>query len=206
MAQFDLRKIKKINMDFLRKLPAREKKITLPSVLTIIRIILVPFIVAAMVMHHWGVSFALFVVASITDCLDGTLARLLNQKTFLGAFLDPLADKFLILSCFFTLAFVQSPLFLVPKWFVWFVLCKEVLQVSGALFVYLHKGHIEIRPTILGKVTATAQMGFIIWLFACYFFQWVPIKTYYTMLGLLLILTMVSLVQYARIGIRFLRT
>lgn len=206
MAQFDLRKIKKINMDFLRQLPAREKKITLSTVLTIIRIILVPIIVAAMVMHSWGVSFFLFVIAAITDCLDGTLARLLHQKTFLGAFLDPLADKFLILSCFFTLAFVQSPLFVIPKWFVWFVLCKEVLQLSGAVFVYLRKGHIEIRPTLLGKVTATAQMGFIIWLFACYFFQWVPIKTYYTMLGLLLVLITVSLLQYARIGIRFLRT
>lgn len=206
MAQFDLRKIKKINMDFLRQLPAREKKITLSTVLTILRIILVPIIVAAMVMHEWGVSFFLFVIAAITDCLDGTLARLLHQKTFLGAFLDPLADKFLILSCFFTLAFVQSPLFVIPKWFVWFVLCKEVLQLSGAIFVYLRKGHIEIRPTVLGKITATAQMGFIIWLFACYFFQWVPIKTYYTMLGLLLILITVSLLQYARIGIRFLRT
>jgi len=205
MAQFDLRKIKKINIDFLRKLPAREKKITLSTILTIVRIILVPIIVAAMVMHYWGTSFLLFVIAAITDCLDGTLARLLNQKTFLGAFLDPLADKLLILSCFFTLAFVQSPLFAIPKWFVWFVLCKEVLQLSGAVFVYLRKGHIEIRPTILGKVTATAQMCFIIWLFACYFFQWVPIKTYYTMLGLLLILITVSLLQYARIGIRFLR-
>ncbi len=193
-------------MDFLRQLPAREKKITLSTLLTILRIVMVPIIVVAMVMHSWGVSFFLFVIAAITDCLDGTLARLLNQKTFLGAFLDPLADKFLILSCFFTLAFVQSPLFLIPKWFVWFVLCKEVLQLCGAVFVYLRKGHIEIRPTILGKVTATAQMGFIIWLFACYFFQWVPIKTYYTMLGLLLILITVSLLQYMRIGIRFLRT
>jgi phosphatidylglycerophosphate synthase len=104
------------------------------------------------------------------------------------------------------LAFVQSPLFVIPKWFVWFVLCKEVLQVTGAAFVYLSKGHIEIRPTKLGKVTAMAQMCFIIWLFACYFFHWVPIKTYYTMLGLLLILITVSLVQYALIGIRFLRT
>lgn len=206
MAQFDLRKIKKINMEFLRKLPAREKKITFSTVLTILRIILVPIIVIAMIMHCWGISFSLFVIAAVTDCLDGTLARLLHQKTFLGAFLDPLADKFLILSCFFTLAFVQSPLCVIPKWFVWFVLCKEVLQLSGAVFVYLRKGHIEIRPTLLGKVTAMAQMCFIIWLFACYFFQWVPIKTYYTMLGLLLILITVSLVQYALIGIRFLRT
>jgi cardiolipin synthase len=205
MAHVDLRKIKRINIDFLRKLPAYEKKITLSTFLTILRIILVPVIVLAMIQHYWGISFFLFVVAAITDCLDGTLARLLNQKTFLGAFLDPLADKFLILSCFFTLAFVQSPLFIIPKWFVACVLCKELLQLGGALFVYMQKGHIEIRPTWLGKITATAQMGFIVWLFACYFFQWVPIKTYYTMLGLLLLLITVSLIQYALIGIRFLR-
>ena len=86
MAQFDLRKIKKINMEFLRKLPAREKKITLSTVLTLVRIILVPIIVAAMVMHSWGISFLLFVIAAVTDCLDGTLARLLTSKNFFGRF------------------------------------------------------------------------------------------------------------------------
>ena len=79
---------------------------------TLLRIASVPFIVASMVTQHWGIAFFLILFASATDLLDGFLARNFDQKTFLGACLDPIADKILILSCYFTLAFWQSPLFL----------------------------------------------------------------------------------------------
>jgi cardiolipin synthase len=157
-----------------------------------------------MIGHYWGAACVLFVGACMTDLFDGYLARKLNQRTFLGACLDPIADKILILSVFFTLAFVQSPLFAIPHWFVWIVLFKELLLVGGAFFVYLINGHIEIRPRLLGKITTVAQMSFIIWLFACYFFQWLPNKTYITMLGVLLLLVFTSLMHYMLIGITWL--
>ena len=192
----------KLSFNFFKKLPDREKKITLSTLLTLGRIVLAPFIVCSMIFFHWGTAFILFCIAAITDVLDGNLARLLDEKTFLGACLDPIADKLLLLSCFFTLAFVQSPLFSIPLWFVLLVLLKELILVIGAIILYYRKGHIEIHPTFLGKITTVVQMGFIIWLFACYFFTWIPVKTYYSMLGLVIILVFASLAQYVMIGIR----
>lgn len=195
----------KLNIRMFKNLPAHEKKITASTMLTLVRIALVPVIVGAMVLQSWGTAFTLFVLAAITDYLDGNLARLMNEQTFLGACLDPLADKFMIVSCFFTLAFVQSPLFIIPRWFVLLVLCKELLQVAGAIAVYAIKGHIVIRPTMLGKLTTVVQIGFIMWLFACYFFAWLPYKTYHYMLGVLFVMVCATFVHYAWIGVQQLR-
>ena len=183
-------------------IPAEEKKLTVPTFFTTIRIMLIPCISIAMMLHQWGLSFFLFVIAAATDAIDGFLARLRNEKTFVGACLDAVADKLLIITCFATLAFVQSPLFSIPLWFVLVVLCKEALLISGALYLFLRTGSLEVKPTILGKGAMLMQVCFITWLFACYFFHWLPIKTYYGMLGLLLFLVIASFIQYVVIGLR----
>jgi len=195
----------KLNINFFKKLPAHEKKITFSTLLTLVRIVLTPFIVCAMCYFYWGTAFVLFCIAAATDIADGYLARWLDERTFLGACLDPLADKILLLSCFFTLAFVQSPLFSIPLWFVFLVLLKELILVLGAIILYYLKGHIIIHPTLLGKLTTLVQMGFIIWLFACYFFTWIPVKTYYSMLTIVMLLVFASLAQYIMIGIQQLK-
>lgn len=195
-------RIPRISLHLLKRLPAHEWRITLPTVVTLARIGFVPFIVFSMVFGLWRSAFFLFASAALTDMIDGNLARLRNEKTFLGACLDPIADKLLLISTFCTLAFVSTPLFSIPLWFVLVVLGKEVLQIGGAFALFAIKGHLAVRPTILGKMTTLVQMFFIIWLFACYFFQWVPIKTYYTMLGLVIILVCASFMQYLRIGVR----
>ncbi len=184
----------------IKRLLAKKWRFTIPTYLTISRIFLTPFIIGAMVTHHWGVAFWLFIIAAVTDVLDGVFARLLNQKTFLGACLDPLADKLLIISCFFTLAFVQSPLFHIPIWFVSFVLLKEILQVMGAGILFSVRACLYVRPSILGKAAMAAQTTFIIWLFACYFFHWLPIRTYVFMLGIVVVLVSLSFIQYVLMG------
>lgn len=188
-----------------KKLPLHEKRITIATLCTLLRIVLIPFIVGAMVLQQWGIAFLLFLVSSVTDVLDGWLARLLHDQTLLGASLDPVADKLLLISCFTTLAFVQSPLFGIPLWFVVTIVCKELLLIAGVLVFWSVQGFVYIRPTRLAKLTTFVQVCFIIWLFACYFFHWLPIKTYWTMLGLLLSLTIVVFIQYAYIGWRYLR-
>lgn len=187
-------------------MPASEKRITLATIFTLSRIASVPFIVAAMIYQYWGVAFSLIIISSITDLADGFLARNFNQRTFLGACLDPIADKILILSCYFTLAFWQSPLFTIPGWFVWLVLLKELLLLGFAFTIWKIKGFLKVKPTLLGKMTMTVQVVFIVWLFACYFFHWLPIKTYYFMLGLVLVLVLSSLIQYATIGYHYLHS
>ncbi len=191
-----------VNFHFLKQLPAKEKRITISTLFTLVRIALTPGIVLAMVWDLWGVAFGLFVFACITDWLDGYLARMRNEQTFLGACLDPVADKILILSVFFTLSFMQSLPFSIPIWFAFLMLCKEIILVGGAFFIFVTQGYIEIRPRKLGKVTTFIQMLFIGWVFACYFFAWAPIKTYYVALAILIILVFASLLEYTRIGIQ----
>ncbi|MFC1842169.1 CDP-alcohol phosphatidyltransferase family protein [Candidatus Dependentiae bacterium] len=194
--------LKKFSLKLLKGLPEEEKRITWPTIFTLVRIILAPFIVGAMVTQHWGVAFWLFLIASLTDVIDGNLARWFNQKTFLGACLDPIADKVLLISCFATLAFVQSPLFSIPTWFVLLVLIKDSIVLFGALIIFISKGHLDVRPTILGKLTTFSQVLFITWLFSCYFFKWLPMKTYCTMLTIVSFLVIASLFQYVKVGLK----
>jgi cardiolipin synthase len=189
-------------LHFFNNIPPHEKRITISTALTLLRIALVPCVVMSMVWGWWGVACALFCVAAISDALDGYLARRFNEQTFLGACLDPIADKLLVLSCFFTLAWITSPVFVVPHWFFVLILVKELLLIGGSLLFYFVKGHLDVKPTMLGKITAVVQMCFIVWLFACYFFSWLPVKTYMSMLALVLVLVFASLVQYVAIGLR----
>lgn len=191
----------KITARLFKNLPPHETRMTVSTALTIMRIIFAPFIVLAMVTNYWGAAFWMFFSASALDVLDGNIARWLKQETFLGACLDPIADKILLISCFATLAFVQSPLFSIPLWFVLLVLLKELIVLGGSSLIFFIRGHLTVHPTILGKATTVAQTCFIIWLFACYFFGWVPVKMYFTALGLLLVLITLSLMQYLRLGL-----
>jgi len=189
----------------LKKISSEELIITIPTLLTFFRLIMVPIVVLAMVRNQWGIAFWLFVIAVVSDIADGLLARWLNVKTFLGACLDAITDKVLILSVFFTLAFTQSPLFTIPLWFVWLILLKEFLLIAGASFIFVFHGDLPVEPTWIGKATMVAQSLFIIWLFFCYFFHWMPERTYYAALGLLLALVLLSFISYAKIGISLLR-
>lgn len=193
--------MKKLTWKSLSRIPLHERRITFSTMITIMRIILAPCVVVAMMYGTWGKAFILFLIASMTDFLDGNMARLLNEQTFLGACLDPIADKILLVPCFMTLAFIKTPLFIIPLWFVLVVLIRELIVLGGAVMVYYVNGYIAIKPPLLSKLTTMMQMIFIIWLFACYFFQWEPKRTYFTMLSLLLVLVVSSLLQYIYIGV-----
>lgn len=185
---------------FLKWFPAREKRITLSTWITLARIAMTPLVVITMIFGYWSTAFLLFLVASLSDFLDGNIARWRNEQTVLGACLDPVADKILLISCFFTLAFAPSPLFHLPLWFVLIVLIRELIIVVGVIVLYFVKGAVQMDPTITSKITTLMQVLFIVWIFSCYFFNWLPIKTYYSMLVLVTVLVLVSLVQYVRIG------
>jgi len=193
---------KKLSFKLFKNLPDEQMRITLSTVITLLRIVLAPFIVYAMATQKWGIAFWLFVIAAATDVIDGNLARLFDEKTFLGACLDPIADKILLISCFATLAFVQSPQFSIPQWFVLLVLIKDTIIIVGSSIIFFVKGYLRVLPTVLGKLTTVAQVLFITWLFACYFCHWFPIKTYYAMLTIVSALSIISLLQYLVMGWR----
>lgn len=198
--------MKKFSFHLFKKLPPHEKKITFSTMLTLTRFVLIPFIVGAMIYNSWHIAFILYVIASFTDIMDGWVARHFNQRTFLGAALDPIVDKILVIAIFSTLVFIQPFLFKIPLWFVLLVLIKELIQISGATIIYQVRGYLHIVPTLLGKANGFVQTVFISWLFACHFFHWAPIKTYYVMLASVTSMVLLTFVDYARIGYSYLRS
>ena len=135
-----------------------ERWLTLPTLLTIARIALAPFVIAAIFSGRWSAAFLLFFCASVTDLLDGALARLLGEHTILGAFLDPIADKFLMLTVLWSLTVAQGALCIIPTWFFLLVLCKELALVSGVILFCWTRGAVEMRPSLIGKVATALQM------------------------------------------------
>lgn len=178
--------------------------LTISNFLTISRIFLTPVIVYGIFSQRWRMVFLLFLIVTITDLLDGYLARLLNQNTYLGKILDPVADKFLIISSFSSLAFLHSPSFFIPAWFVALVVLREFIIIFGSSILLFLKTNFEVQPNIWGKLTTFFQLIFIMWIFICYFFAWVPAKTYYSLLILLSFFSILSLLQYIKIGFQFL--
>ncbi len=177
--------------------------LTLSNILTLTRIILTPIIVLMILRHQWAGAFMLFVIASFSDVLDGYCARLLHEQTHLGAMLDPIADKFLLLACFGALAFLHSPSFSIPVWFFTLIFVRELIILCGGYILLRTRAHFRVQPSILGKLTTFFQLLFISWLFVCYFFGWAPARTYRALLVALAFFSVLSLLQYVRIGLHY---
>jgi cardiolipin synthase len=178
---------------------------TISNMLTFSRLLLTPIIVVGMVNHQWTLVFFLFLCAALTDLLDGYLARLLDEQTVIGTWLDPVADKCFLLSCYITLAFTHFPALGMPLWFVIFAVLREILLVAGVLFLLVMGKKITISPTFTGKLTTFFHILLLIWLFFCYFFGWSPLKTYYITLLFLAGFALFSLTGYVKIGARYLQ-
>lgn len=198
--------MKRISFAILKNLPAKEKQITFSTGLTLTRLLLLPFLIGAMIFDHWYFAFVIFAIAAFTDVADGWLARYMDQQTFLGAALDTVVDKIMMITIFSTLLFIQPFLFRIPAWFVLLVLIKELIQIGGAAFIFFKNGYLEIKPTVLGKLNGVVQTAFITWLFSCYFFNWAPIKTYFAMLASVTSVILITFLDYLRIGYSYIRS
>lgn len=127
---------------------------TAPNLLTVLRICLAPFLVAAILQDRFGLSFALFVAAGLTDALDGVLARVLKQGTMLGQYLDPIADKLLLSTLFVVLMYKG----LMPTTVTVLVLGRDVGILLVAAVLYAVVGRREFGPSIFGKANTVAQV------------------------------------------------
>ena len=129
-----------------------------PNSLTILRILLTPVFVGFLIYERYEYSLAVLLLAGITDGLDGTIARVANQRTRLGAYLDPLADKLLLTSGFVTL----SVLHLLPSWIAILVVSRDMMLMTGTLLARLTESRVDISPTLLGKGTTLFQLSYLI--------------------------------------------
>lgn len=127
---------------------------TIPNLLTLARILLTPLLVWLLLDNRLGQALVVFFVAGITDGLDGLIARLFHQKTRLGAYLDPLADKLLLVSSFILLSHLQ----LVPTWLAVVAVSRDAIIVLGILTLMFHQVRVEINPSLLSKMTTLVQI------------------------------------------------
>jgi cardiolipin synthase (CMP-forming) len=188
-----------------RQLIYQDKRwLTVSNFLTVTRVILAPIIMIGIFFQEWGFTFIIFILASLSDLLDGYLARRFDEKTHLGALLDPIADKIFLLCCFSALTFLNSPSFQIPIWFFILEFIREVTILIGTYFLMWSRDEFEIQPTRLGKLTTFFQLLFICWIFLCHFLGWYPIKTFSVVLFMLTIFSISSLFLYIKIGLNFL--
>jgi cardiolipin synthase len=124
--------------------------------LTIVRILLIPVLVTSLAYNRPVLALMTFAVASVTDTMDGYIARSRGTKTRLGAFLDPLADKLLLTASFVTLTY-KFPKVL-PFWLTAVVLSRDILLVLVAVLIMLTGGQLHPTPTALGKTSTLFQM------------------------------------------------
>lgn len=131
--------------------------LNVPNTLTIGRIVIIPVFLTTIVYKRYDYAFCLFIIAAITDIFDGLFARLKNQKTLLGMFLDPLADKFLIV----TSIIILSVYGWIPKWLAITVISRDIIVVIGWFLIYLVTGKAKVEPSLPGRTTIWVQSIFI---------------------------------------------
>jgi cardiolipin synthase (CMP-forming) len=128
--------------------------LTLPNFLTLLRIIAVPVFLILLSSHRYGTATVLFVLAGITDTVDGVIARLTDSKSDLGAALDPLADKLLLVSSFVMVTWLG----VVPPWLMILVLTRDVIILAGYLTIYFLSTPMQVDPSFIGKVNTCMEM------------------------------------------------
>ncbi len=134
---------------------ASDKIINLPNLLTLLRILVTPLFVIFMIKGHYRPALLVFFLAGISDGLDGFFARSFNQKTTLGAHLDPIADKLLLISTFVTLAVRQ----IIPSWLAVVVISRDILIFTGIAILRFFNVAFTIKPSTISKCTTVAQLA-----------------------------------------------
>lgn len=128
----------------------------IPNLITMVRLILVPVIVAMIGHGNWIFAFFCFAAAGISDAVDGTIARRYSMQTELGAYLDPIADKALLVSIFVMLSVVG----LIPGWVAIMVVSRDIMIVGGILLAWVLGAPIPINPHMVSKINTTMQIAF----------------------------------------------
>ena len=133
------------------------KNLTLPNKLTIARIIAVPIFIISAIAKNSGLAVSIFIFCVITDFLDGLIARKRGERTPLGAFLDPLADKFLLISAFITFAALKE----IPIWLPIVVITKDIIIFLGWWLRFHFTENAVVFPTLFGKLSTVMEMTVI---------------------------------------------
>jgi len=130
---------------------------TVPNQITFLRLGILPFFLILILYEEYRWALLVLVIAAVSDTVDGLLARTLHQKSALGAYLDPIADKLLLSSSFVVLAMEKK----LPWWLTIMVLSRDVLMLVVAAVILLIQGYRPFPPSLLGKATTFLEIGLV---------------------------------------------
>jgi cardiolipin synthase len=173
--------------------PQAGTALSIPNLITLGRILLVPIVVWAIASPGtmW-IAFVLFLVAGVSDGVDGFLAKRFGMTTVLGAYLDPLADKALIVSIYVTLGVNQ----LIPRWLVILVVSRDIMIIGGVMLSWLVGSPVKMKPLLVSKLNTVAQIAFACVVLGSLGFGFeVPLLTT-VLMGLVAALTLLSVAAY----------
>lgn len=173
-----------------------DKVLNIPNIITFIRIVIIPVFVTTMIYRRYDYALFLFIAAAVSDTLDGLLARVTKQKTKIGAFLDPLADKLLLVTSFILFSVYDW----IPLWLTIAVISRDMIVILGWILLYLTSHTTKIEPSLIGKAAIASQLILIAYTLLSINLNIPP--SYGWMLWTVAALTVVSGLQYIYRGLK----
>jgi cardiolipin synthase len=167
---------------------------SIPNLITLARILLVPVLVWAIISGEMRLAFLLFLAAGISDAVDGFLAKRFGMATELGAYLDPLADKVLIVSIYVALGITGA----LPAWLVILVVSRDIMIVGAVILSWLVDRPVAMKPLLVSKLNTVAQIVFATLKLASLALDFNAEPALTLVLGLVVILTLLSIGFYLR--------
>lgn len=179
-------------LDFEVRPGAGKRRVSIPNIITLGRIMLVPIIVWAIVSSQMEVAFAVFLIAGISDAVDGFLAKRFNMASELGALLDPLADKALLVSIYLSLGIWGD----IPRWIVILVVSRDIMIVTAVIVSWLFDKPVEMKPSKVSKLNTAAQVAYAALVLAALAFGFQAAPYDMILMGLVTLFTLSSVSLY----------
>ncbi|WP_022723418.1 CDP-alcohol phosphatidyltransferase family protein [Rhodopseudomonas sp. B29] len=165
---------------------------SIPNIITLGRIVLVPIIVWAIASSEMGIACAVFIIAGVSDAVDGFLAKRFNMSSELGALLDPLADKALLVSIYVSLGIWGA----IPRWLVILVVSRDIMIVGAVIISWLFGKPIPMKPLMVSKLNTVAQVAFAALVLGALALGFPPWPYDVVLMAMVTILTLVSVSLY----------
>ena len=175
---------------------------SIPNIITLGRILLVPVIVWAIASNQMAIAFAIFIIAGVSDAVDGFLAKRFNMASELGALLDPLADKALLVSIYIALGTWGA----VPRWIVILVVSRDLMIVAAVIVSWLVDKPIPMKPLMVSKLNTVAQVAFAALVLGSLGFGFNPTPYDHILMGFVTVFTLASVSLYLVEWVRHMST
>ena len=176
----------------------RDTSVSIPNLITLARILVVPVMVWAITSGEMRFAFVLFLAAGISDAVDGFLAKRFGMATELGAYLDPLADKTMIVSIYVALGIAQA----LPRWLVFLVVSRDIMIVGAVMLAWLIDKPMTLKPLLVSKLNTVAQIALALLVLAMLALGFDSGEAALLLMGVVAALTLLSIGFYVAAWIR----